>query len=380
MNKTGKYIVLLGPAYPYRGGLAAFNERLAYALQEAGHRVELITFTLQYPDFLFPGKTQYATDDPPAGLLIERKINAVNPLNWWSVGRELRQARADVVIAAFWMPFMGPCLGTILRQLDPLVTQRIGLVHNIIPHEKRPGDRILSNYFTGAADAFMTLSDSVREELADFSVAPVRTSPHPVYDSYGEPLPQPVAREKLGLDPQGRYLLFFGYIRAYKGLDLLLQAMAQPEIRENNIKLILAGEYYGNEEKYMTLMTELGIEDLVIAHTSFIPNDELRNYFCAADLIVQPYRTATQSGISQLAYHFEKPMVVTRVGGLPEIVPHGEAGYVVDQDEKALAAAITDFYQNERAESLRAGVIRGKARFSWPIFVQTLEELFNLPK
>lgn len=375
-NLTSKYILLLGPAYPYRGGLAAFNERLAYALQEAGHRVELITFTLQYPDFLFPGKTQFSEDTAPEGLTIERKINAVNPLNWWQVGRALRKRRADIVIAAFWMPFMGPCLGTILRQLDKRQTKRIGLVHNIIPHERRPGDRLLSRYFTSASDAFMTLSDAVQEELKDFSQGPIRTSPHPIYDTYGDRVAKATACEELGLDPAGHYLLFFGYIREYKGLELLLRAMADPAIREQKIQLILAGEYYGNQEKYESLMSELGIDDLIIQRTSFIPNDAVRYYFCAADLVVQPYRTATQSGISQLAYHFEKPMIVTRVGGLPEIVPHGIAGYVVDQEEEQVAQAVIDFYHNERSAELTAGVRKEKQRFSWSVFVETLEQLF----
>ena len=376
MSSTPKDIILLGPAYPYRGGLAAFNERLAYALQAAGHRVTLVTFTLQYPDFLFPGKTQYSEDAAPEGLAIERKINAVSPFNWWKVGRALRKRRPDVVIAAYWMPFMAPCLGTILRQLDVRHTQRIGLVHNIIPHERRPGDQQLSRYFTTACDGFMTLSTSVMDELADFSEAPARTSPHPIYDSYGAQVDKASAREHLGLDADGKYLLFFGYIREYKGLELLLGAMAKPMIRAQGIKLILAGEYYGNQEKYEGMMATLGIEDLIVAHTSFIPNDEVRYYFGAADLVVQPYKTATQSGISQLAYHFEKPMIVTRVGGLPEIVPHGEAGYVIEQDAGALANAVLDFYQNEKAASLQAGVARMKQQFSWATFTEVLEELF----
>ncbi|WP_367390049.1 glycosyltransferase [Lewinella sp. LCG006] len=376
MSNSSKHILLLGPAYPYRGGLAAFNERLAYALQAAGYRVSLVTFTLQYPDFLFPGNTQYAEDPAPEGLVITRKINAVNPLNWWKVGRALRQLHPDVVIAAYWMPFMAPCLGTILRQFDAKQTKRIGLVHNIIPHERRPGDQVLSRYFTGACDGFMTLSTSVKEELADFSTAPVRTSPHPIYDTYGEQVEQQTAREHLGLDKDGRYLLFFGYIRAYKGLELLLEAMADSRVRELGVTLILAGEYYGNQAHYENLMATLGIEDRVVAHTSFIANDQVKYYFGAADLVVQPYKTATQSGISQLAYHFEKPMIVTRVGGLPEIVPHGEAGYVIDQDAAELADAVLDFYQNEKAVSLKEGVARMKQQFSWTVFTATLEELF----
>ena len=373
---NSKKILLVGPAYPYRGGLAAFNESLAYALQAAGHQVELITFTLQYPGFLFPGKTQYSDDPAPEDLVIHRKINSVNPFNWLKVGWELRQRHADVIITAFWLPFMGPSLGSILRFVSSAKTRRIGLIHNIIPHESRPGDRLFSRYFTSASDAFMTLSSSVAKELKEFSQAPVRTSPHPVYDSYGDPVSKEEARAKLRLESDAQYLLFFGFIREYKGLDLLLEALADERLRAANVQLILAGEYYGNEAKYEALIDEFGIRDRVVSHTRFVSNEEIRYFFGAADLVVQPYRTATQSGISQLAYHFEKPMIVTRVGGLPEIVPHGRAGYVIDQDPGELANAVIDFYQNEREQDFQAGLREQKGRFSWAGFVEVLEELF----
>lgn len=373
MSEMGPDIILIGPAYPYRGGLAAFNERLARALITAGYRVELVTFTLQYPDFLFPGKTQFSDDEPPFDLVIHRKINAINPLNWWSVGRWLRDRDAKVVITAFWLPFMGPCLGTILRVLGNK-SHRISLVHNMIPHEKRPGDHWFSRYFTAANDAFMTLSDAVAADVATFSTAPMQTSPHPIYDSYGTVVDKAEARAHLGLSPQGKYLLFFGFIRDYKGLDLLLSAMADSRLA--NVKLIVAGEYYGNEEKYQTLIRELGVANQLELRTSFISNEEVRFYFGAADAVVQPYKTATQSGISQLAYHFEKPMIVTRVGGLPEIVPHGTAGYVVDVDPTAIADAVVDFYEQEHEAELQQGVRTEKQRFSWDRFVQVLEKLF----
>ncbi|RMF01674.1 MAG: glycosyltransferase [Bacteroidetes bacterium] len=371
-----KHILLLGPAYPYRGGLAAFNERLAYALQEQGYLVTLITFSLQYPDFLFPGKTQFSKDAPPQGLSIRRQINAINPWNWLRVGWALRRERADLCIAAFWLPFMGPALGTILRLLGRSTT-RIGLIHNIIPHEKRPGDWWLAKYFTGAIDAALCLSDAVQRDLARFTSVPSAVSPHPVYDSYGEPIDQGEARQRLGLEPTGRYLLFFGFIRAYKGLDLLLEAMADPRLRAAGVRLIVAGEYYGNELAYEQQIEQLGIGDLLEKHTHFIPNQAVKDYFCAADLVVQPYRSATQSGISQLAYHFERPMIVTRVGGLAEIVPHGVAGYVVDQQPAAIAEAVVDFYENKRADHFRAGVLAAKQRYSWASLVDRLQALLH---
>lgn len=375
-NPTAKRITLIGPAHPYRGGLAAFNERLAQALQAQGHTVSILTFTLQYPDFLFPGTTQFSDDPAPADLDITRQVHALNPFNWLRTAWMLRRQPPDVVIVAFWLPLLGPCLGTILRGLSPIHTKRIGLIHNIIPHEKRWGDVPFARYFAGSCDAFIALSDAVEADMRRFTQVPARVSPHPVYDTYGTALPQPEARQALGVPAQGRYLLFFGFIRAYKGLDLLLDAMADTRVRALGVQLIIAGEYYGSADTYQRQMDDLQLHDSLICHTHFIPNDHVRHYFSAADMVVQPYKTATQSGISQLAYHFEKPMIVTRVGGLPEIVPDGVAGYVVEQSPRAIADAIVDFYENDRCSSLQAGVRAGKARYAWTGFVDALSELF----
>lgn len=377
MPNTPKHIMLIGPAYPYRGGLAAFNERLGHALQATGYQVTLLTFTLQYPGFLFPGKTQFSNDAAPADLTIVRKINAVNPLNWLRVGWWLRQQKMDVILTAFWLPFMGPSLGTVLRLARRSQTKSLGLIHNIIPHEKRPGDHLFARYFTGALDGAICLSDSVQEDLQQFTKVPTAVSPHPVYDSYGEPVAKTSAKETLDLEEEPNYILFFGFIRDYKGLDLLLRAMADERMCKYDIKLIVAGEFYGNELTYRELIDELGIADRLILHTQFIANDKVKYYFGAADLVVQPYRTATQSGISQLAYYFEKPMVVTRVGGLPEIVPHGKAGYVVDQSPETIADAIVDFFVNQRDQALQAGVQAGKRRYSWSALVSKLQTLMS---
>ncbi|MEM1217097.1 MAG: glycosyltransferase, partial [Bacteroidota bacterium] len=294
-------------------------------------------------------------------------------LNWLAVGRWLRKRRAKIIITAFWLPFMGPCLGTILRMVGQ-ASHRIGLVHNMIPHEQRPGDRPFSRYFTGANDAFMTLSEAVADDVKMFSAAPVRTAPHPVYDSYGELLDKTAARAQLGLDPEQRYALFFGFIRDYKGLDLLLEAMADERLAD--VKLIVAGEFYGNQAKYEALIAQLGIADRLELRTEFIANEDVRYYFCAADVVVQPYKTATQSGISQLAYHFERPMIVTRVGGLPEIVPHEQAGLVVDVAAAAVADGLVRFYAEDLEEQLQRGVIKEKTRYSWSGFVKELQQLW----
>jgi D-inositol-3-phosphate glycosyltransferase len=361
-----KNIVIIGPAHPLRGGLATFDERLARAFQEEGHRVTIVTFSLQYPNFLFPGKTQFSTDPAPEGLDIQVLINSVNPFNWWSVGQKLKKIKPDLVICRFWIPFMGPCLGTILRLIKRNgQTKIIGLIDNIVPHEKRLGDRPLAQYFASACDAFVVMSRAVEEEMQTFSNRPTAYIPHPIYDTYGEKVSREVALDYLKLPTDTRYVLFFGFIRPYKGLDLLLEALNTEGARKLNIKLIVAGEFYGDEDFYRNLITSQDIENQVIVKSDFIPSEEVRYYFGAADLVVQPYKTATQSGISQIAYHFEKPMIVTNVGGLPEIVPHGEAGYVVEPTPQYIADALVDFFKNNRLNDFTEKVIDNKKRFSW---------------
>lgn len=371
-------IVIIGTAHPLRGGLAAYNERLAYAFQEAGEEVEIYSFSLQYPGFLFPGKTQYTDEPAPKDLNIRTRINSVNPFNWLSVGNEISKLKPDIVIVKFWLPFMGPCFGTILRRIKKNKHSRVvSIIDNIIPHEKRFGDRPFAKYFVKPVDAFVVMSRSVEEDMKKFVRAdqPVRFIPHPIYDNYGLPIAKDESRKKLGLDSDGKYLLFFGFIRDYKGLDLLLDAMADERIRKMGVKAIVAGEYYSDSKPYEEQIERLGIKDLLILHTDFIPDSEVGPYFGAADMVVQPYKTATQSGISQMAYHFEKPMLVTNVGGLPEIVPNGKAGYVSEPNAKEIADAIVDFYENNRKESFEQFVKEEKKKFSWETMVNGIKEL-----
>jgi len=371
-------VIMLSPAHPLRGGIASSSERLAQELQAAGYSVTIYSFSFQYPDFLFPGKTQYTADPPPPGLDIVTCVNAVQPYNWWSVGRELADRRPDLLVVRYWLPVMAPALGTICRLASRNGhTRVIALADNIIPHERRSGDRLLTRYFIGSVDGFIVMSRSVGEEVRQFTATkPVTYVPHPVYDNYGPKADREEALDRLGLPADRRYLLFFGFVRRYKGLDLLLRALADEALRGQALYLLVAGEFYEDEETYRTLVEELGIADRVIFHADYIPAEAVRDYFAAADLVVQPYRTATQSGISQLAYHFERPMIVTRVGGLPEIVEHGSAGYVVDVDPAAVAAAIADFFEYDRLEELSEGVRTGKKRFSWKRLVEGLEEMY----
>lgn len=356
------------------------SERLAQELQVTGHQVIICSFSLQYPNFLFPGKTQFTDDPPPKNLKIKTVVNSINPLNWIKVGRMIRREKPDLLLIRYWLPFMAASLGTIARIVKSnKITKVITIADNILPHEKRPGDWQLTSYLVKATDGFIVMSKSVEEDLRLFTkTKPTVLTPHPIYDNYGVMVSREEALQYLQLPESERYILFFGFIRKYKGLDLLLQAMADERIKERNIKLIVAGEYYDNSEYYENLIKDHHLSDQLILHTDFISNEAVKYYFGAADLIVQPYRTATQSGISQMAYHFEKPMVVTNVGGLPEIVEHGKAGYVVEVNATAIADAIVDFFDNQRFELMQAGVREGKKRFEWGAMVEAIGGVSDL--
>lgn len=367
-------IVILGSAHPLRGGgISTFNERLAEVLQEQGHNVTIYSFSLQYPSFLFPGKSQFTDEPAPADLKIHSVVNSVNPLNWLQVGNRIKKERPDLVIVRFWLPFMGPCFGTILRRVKKNEhTKIVAITDNVIPHEHRPGDMAFTKYFIKSADAFAAMSKEVLKDLAMFTSRPSVFSPHPVYDNYGQGVSKAEACKKLGLNAEEKYILFFGFIRKYKGLDLLLDAMKEELIKQAGIKLIVAGEFYGDSESYLQQIKDNDIADSVHLFTEFIPNDEIRLYFSAADLIVQPYRSATQSGITQVAYHFEKPMVVTNVGGLPEVVPDGKTGFVTNPDSSEIADAILKFYQPDSLPHLEQNIAEEKQKYSWETFTKNL--------
>lgn len=370
-------IVIVGTAFPYRGGLAAYNERLALEYIRQGHEVEIYTFILQYPSFLFPGKTQFSTDPAPAELSILRKVNSVNPFNWIKVGREIRKKNPDLVLIKFWLPFMAPCLGTIARIARyNKKTKIVSVLDNIIPHEKRFADRMFASYFVGSVDGFIAMSKSVLTDVEIFDrQKPKAFCPHPLYDNFGKNLSRKDALSKVGLTENQRYMLFFGFIRDYKGLDLLLKAYADSRFRKINVKLIVAGEFYNNSEQYFALEEQLGLKGEVLWFNDFIPDAEVKNFFSLADIIVQPYKSATQSGVTQIAYHFEKPMLVTNVGGLAEIVPHGKVGYIVEPDEKEIADALVDFFENERFESFHENILIEKAKYSWKRMTDTIFDL-----
>jgi glycosyltransferase involved in cell wall biosynthesis len=374
MPASSKKIVIVGPAHPLRGGLASYNERLAREFISHGHEVFVYTFSLQYPSFLFPGTSQYSSEPAPAGLNISICINSVNPLNWLRVGRKLKSLRPDIIVVRYWLPFMGPCLGTILRQAKKNKYSRIiCIADNIIPHEKRPGDQSFTRYFVRPVDAFITMSKKVLQDLRLFEkTKPAEYVQHPLYDNFGESLSLQEARSHLGLPQQDKIILFFGFIRHYKGLDILLEAMAL--LKDTDIKLMVAGEFYEDEAPYLEKIKSLGLEEKLILRTHFISDSEVRYYICAANAVVQPYRSATQSGVTPLAYHFEKPMIVTDVGGLPDLVPDGKVGLVTKADPASLAATIRKYFETGE-ERFLPHLREEKKKYSWEIMMNNIIRL-----
>ena len=374
-------VVIIGPAHPLRGGLATFNQRLAKEFIESGHNCSIYSFSLQYPSFLFPGKTQYSDEPAPEGITIHTVINSVNPLNWLKVGNRLRKEKPDIIVVRYWLPFMGPALGIILRRVRKNMVRQahhskiVCIADNIIPHEKRPGDKAFTSYFIKSCDAFITMSEKVMNDLRLFDVEkPAQLIQHPLYDNFGPIISKTEARTHLGLSIDEKIILFFGFIRKYKGLDLLLAAMADQQIKDAGIKLLVAGEFYEDEKQYLEQIKNLSIEDRLILKTDFIPDSEVQYYLCAADAIIQPYRNATQSGVTPLAYHFEKPMVVTNVGGLPALVPDQKAGLVVEPNPTAIAKGILKFYR--LGEDYFIPHLRSeKQKYSWQNIVKAVINL-----
>lgn len=362
-------IVLIGSAYPLRGGgIASFNERLARQFQSEGHSVIIYTFSLQYPEFLFPGATQYSSEPAPTDINIKVCINSINPFNWLKVGNELRKLRPDIIIVRYWLPFMGPCLGTILRKVKRnRYTKIICIADNIIPHEKRIGDKQFTKYFIKPVDAFITMSEKVSRDIKIFNISkPVQQVAHPLYDNFGTPISAIEARQWLKIDSTKKVLLFFGFIRKYKGLDILLEAVNILNTKNilNNFILIVAGEFYEESQLYLDQIKRLGISEVVDLRTHFIPNNEVKYYLCAADVVIQPYRNATQSGVTPLAYHFEIPMIVTNVGGLPALVPDGKVGLIAEPNAESIAEKIIKFF-NTGKENFLPALKEEKTKYSW---------------
>jgi glycosyltransferase involved in cell wall biosynthesis len=375
------HVIIIGPAHPLRGGLSTFNERMARQFQNEGHQTSIFSFSLQYPGFLFPGTTQFSDEPAPKDLDIHTTINSVNPLNWFRVGHQIKKLNPDIIIVRFWIPLMGPCLGTILRIAKKNKhTKIICIADNVIPHEKRPGDKPFTRYFIKPVDAFITMSEKVMSDLKLFTSKKAVMVLHPLYDNFGEKIAKDVARKQLNIKNEELIILFFGFIRHYKGLDILLDAMKIVQDNSQHparkAKLLVAGEFYEDRKLYDDQIEKLGIQDNLILHTEFIPDSEVKNYMCAADVVIQPYRNATQSGVTPLAYHFEVPMIVTNVGGLPAMVPDNKAGLVAEPTAASLAKKIFEYFDKGEMHFL-PHLIEEKKKFSWTKMTESILELAN---
>lgn len=375
-----KNIVIIGSAYPLRGGgLASFNERLAREFQYRQNDVTIYTFSLQYPSFLFPGTSQYSTEAAPTDLTIKVCINSINPFNWIKVGRELKKLRPDIIVVRYWLPLMGPCLGTILRIAKKnRHTKIICIADNVLPHEKRPGDKQFTSYFIKPVDAFITMSEKVLNDLRLFTNKPAQKLLHPLYDNFGDKVDKITARKHLKLDENENIILFFGFIREYKGLDILLEAMALlkqiPNSKFQIPKLLIAGEFYKDRKRYDDIIEKHQLQANLLLHTNFIADSEIKYYLSAADFVIQPYRDATQSGVTPLAYHFEKPMLITNVGGLPDLVPDGKVGLIAEPNAESIAEKIKELYALGEAHFLPY-LLEEKKKYQWSVLTNAIEQL-----
>lgn len=376
---SAKKIMLVGPASPYRGGIAHFLRATFKGLIRRGHQVEVVNFKRQYPALLFPGKTQYEAAESQVIPSI-RLIDSINPLSWRSTAKHIIDQGAEVVLFMHWMPFFAPAYGFIARRLKSKGIRVICLVHNALPHERRPGDRAMSRYFFKACDGFVTMSSAVKKDLETLGANGQKlVVGHPVYESFGDAVPQQEARSRLGLKSDVPVLLFFGFVRRYKGLKVLLDSMPSVVKALPDVRLVVAGECYEDEQQYRDCIVENELSEHVLLKFEYIPEGDISDLFSSADVVVQPYISATQSGVAQIAYHFDRSLIVTDVGGLAEIVPHEQAGLVVPPENPvALAKAIIRFFKDNMSATLQSGVLKEKKKYSWDQLLEAIEQLAGI--
>ena len=370
-------ITILSTAFPLRGGIAHFVGLLYKELIKK-HDVNVITFKRQYPAFLFPGKSQLEGGENAEKIPAEILVDSINPINWLRIGFKIKKDAPDLLIYKYWIPFFGPCFGTISKIAKHNGKTKILVIcDNVIPHERKPGDIVFTKYFFKSADYFILLSESVRRDLLRIKpAAKNKILPHPVYSNFGQAVSQEEAKEHLNLNSD-KLILFFGFIRDYKGLDILLSAMSLIKNRLD-VKLIVAGEFYSDKEKYLSLIKNLDLTERVYLFTDFIPTSEVKYYFSAADSVILPYRDATQSGIVQIAINFGKPVIAADVGGLAEVVLEGETGYIIEKENPgALAEAILKFYSERNEKNFLKNIEKEAGKYSWENFVNGINELIS---
>lgn len=370
-------IAILSCFYPYRGGISQFNAALLEELGRQGNEVKAFNFTRQYPEFLFPGKTQYVTaDDPAAKVQSTSVLDTVNPLSYIKTYRAIKAWGPDLVIVRYWMSWFAPSLGYVTRHLKKSGIKVISILDNVIPHEAHWFDRPLTRYFLGGSNGAITLCEAVGDDLTAINRQLKRTViPHPLYTHFGTALPREEALKKLGLDPKKKTLLFFGLIRHYKGLDILLDAFS---MLDESYQLIIAGEPYGSFEAYNKQIQTMGAAAAkrIVTHLTYIKDSEVADFFSGADLCVLPYRSATQSGVSAIAFHFEVPMLVTDTGGLKESIANTGTGLLAKEcTPQAVAECIKTFFADKKiATDCKKNIKKQKELLSWTNFARNLQD------
>lgn len=363
-------ITYLSTFYPYRGGIAQFNANLYRALSRQ-HQVTAYNFKRQYPDFLFPGKTQYVAPDDRADRIDSAPLlDSANPFSYLSSARRIASEKPELLLMRYWMPYFAPSLGTVGGRLKKKGCRVLAIADNIIPHEKKFFDKPLTRWFIRQCSGFIVMSESVRDDLLSLAPeAPYMLKPHPLYNHFGEKTDPATAKRALGLDPDKKTLLFFGLIRDYKGLDLLIEAM---NALDGSYQLLIGGECYGSFDKYEAQIRRAARPENIHVFNRYIVDSEVPLFFSAADVCVQPYRSATQSGILAIAYHFDVPLVVTDAGGLKESIVSAGTGLVCPEISAAsVAETVGRFYAADR-EQFRTQIRKIKSELSWENFAGAL--------
>jgi len=367
-------ISLIGPFPPFRGGISDFNTALFNELDQS-HDLQVINYSTQYPKLLFPGETQYKEE--VKGLVqSERILSSINPFSWRKTASKIFKFKPDIIVIHYWMPFFAPALWKISVLLKKQIDVKIIVIcHNLIPHENQSFSQFITKIFLNNIDRFIVMSKLVRSDLVKMVPnAKFKLTPHPIYNIFGNIINKDIARKKLSIKAKN-VILYFGLIREYKGLDILLNSIPQIKQKLKDFIVVVAGECYEKTEKYYDIIEKLKIQDSVDLRLKFIPDDEVSEYFSAADVVTLPYKTATQSGITQIAYNFNRPVIVSDVGGLAEIVPNGKVGYVVKPQAEDFAKAIIKFFKKDKFEEFSKNVETQKQLFSWGKFVDNLMEL-----
>lgn len=377
---SSKRIALVGPSFPHRGGIAHFVDRLAAEMDAVGHKPIIISFRRLYPNLLFPGKSQYEEASDRDGHMQRATtthlaiLDSINPFSWRRAAAEIMDRKCEIVVLNHWLPFLAPALGTVARRARKKGLKTVVVVHNALPHERRLGDIGLTSFILSAGNKLISLSEEVRRQLLEVFERDSVVVPHPVYDHFGQVVDTARARSELDLPSNGKVILFFGFVRRYKGLDILIEAMPEIVKRLPDAVLLVAGEFYEDATPYRELVHRLGVSQHVRFEERYIAAEQVPFYFSAADVVVQPYRSATQSGVAQIALHYSCPVITTDVGGLSEIVQDGATGIVVSSpDSKLIGDAVVRFFEQRMRDRMSQNIAAHRQERSWESLVSEIE-------